>query len=66
MGKINAFGTIRKLPSGRYQARYWHLGKQVSGGTTFPKKADAKAWLAGVETDLRRGGGHDPVRSVRR
>jgi integrase len=60
MGKTNAFGTIRKLPSGRYQARYWHLGKQVSGGTTFPTKADAKAWLAGVETDLRRGAYIEP------
>jgi integrase len=55
VAKTRAFGTIRKLPSGRYQARYWHLGKQASSGATFATKGDARAWLATVETDLRRG-----------
>lgn len=60
MAKTWAFGTIRKLPSGRFQARYWHLGDQVSAGTTFVTKGDARAWLASVETDLRRGEHIDP------
>jgi len=60
MGTTRAFGTIRKLPSNRYQARYWHLGRQVSAGTTFATKADARAWLASVETDLNRGEHFDP------
>jgi integrase len=60
MAKARAFGTIRKLPSGRFQARYWHLGKQVSAGSSFPAKADARAWLASVETDLNRGTYVDP------
>jgi integrase len=60
MTKARAFGTIRKLPSGRFQARYWHLGKQVSSGSSFAAKADARAWLASVETDLSRGTYFDP------
>jgi hypothetical protein len=33
----------------------------VSAGTTFATKADARAWLASVETDLNRGEHLDPV-----
>ncbi len=54
------FGTIRKLASGRYQARYWHLGKQVGADTTFATKAEARAWLARMETDLLAGRHVDP------
>jgi integrase len=43
------------LASGRYQARYSHLGRQVAAETTFATKADARAWLATVETDLVAG-----------
>jgi integrase len=57
MGTTRPFGNIRKLKSGRYQARYWHLGKQVPADTTFATKADARAWLATMETDLL-GGRH--------
>jgi integrase len=56
-----AFGTIRKLASGRYQARYWHLGRQISAGTAFPTKAAARAWLSSVETDMDRGDHIDPA-----
>jgi hypothetical protein len=27
MSRARPFGNIRQLPSGRCQARYWHLGK---------------------------------------
>lgn len=27
MARARSFGNIRKLPSGRYQARYWRLGR---------------------------------------
>ena len=43
-------------PSGRYQARYWHLGDTHVAPFTFGTKADALAWLAGAETDIHRGG----------
>ncbi len=55
------FGTIRKLASGRYQARYWRLGKQVSADTTFASKAEAREWLAQTETDIGRGEHVDPT-----
>ena len=61
MAKTRAFGTIRKLPSDRYQARYWHLGKQISSGATFATKTAARAWLASVETDINRGDHVDPT-----
>lgn len=43
----SGFGSIRKLPSGRYQARYTGpLGATVTAPTTFDAKIDAQAWLA--------------------
>ena len=60
MGTNGQFGSIRKLPSGRFQVRYRHLGRRVAAGTTFRTKADARAFLAGVETDLNRGSFVDP------
>ena len=60
MSSARQFGTISRLPSGRYQARDWQLGEQVSAGTTFPTKTAARAWLSSVETDLRRGDHIDP------
>lgn len=57
MAHSRPFGNIRKLPSGRYQARYWHLGAQVPADITFATKAEARAWLATMETDIL-GGRH--------
>ncbi len=60
------FGLVRKLPSGRWQASYWHtnLGKRVNGSVTFTTKADANAWLAREETTIRSGGASiDPQRA---
>jgi integrase len=54
------FGYVRKRASGRWQATYWHEGTQHAGPHTFPTKADALAWLAGEETDIRRGNWIDP------
>ena len=42
-----SFGTIRQLPSGRYQASYVGLdGDRYKGPHTFDTKAAAEAWLA--------------------
>ena len=60
MSPARQSGTIRRLPSGRYQARYWHLGDQVSAGNTFATKTAARAWLSSVETDLRLADHVDP------
>ncbi len=55
MSAARQFGTIRKLPSGRFQARYSHLGRQVGANTTFATKTAARRWLSSIETDLARG-----------
>lgn len=54
------FGNVRKLPSGRWQASYWHEGRRLTAPDTFPAKADALAWLSNTETDLARGAWIDP------
>lgn len=54
------FGSVRKLPSGRWQARYEHQGKIHSGPHTFLAKADAYAFLSTVEADIHRGSWIDP------
>ena len=60
MARARSFGSIRKLPSGKYQARYWHLGKQIAAEHTFAAKTDARRWLSTVEADIVRGDWVDP------
>ena len=55
------FGSVRRLPSGRWQARYWDAaGNRVGAPTTFATKGDAQRWLSAAETDQSRGEWHDP------
>ena len=54
------FGSIRKLPSSKYQASYWHDGTRHVAPETFLTRADALAYLSAIETDLRRGEWIDP------
>lgn len=49
------FGSIRKLPSGRWQARYRAPdGERRTAPTTFTTKKAASAWLADVQSDIER------------
>jgi integrase len=55
------FGTTRKLPSGRWQARYFDAaGVRHKAPRTFASKTDTLQWLSTVEADLARGDWHDP------
>jgi integrase len=45
MSKRRAFGQVRKLPSGRWQARYRRDGRVVVGPDTFPTNLAARTWL---------------------
>jgi Phage integrase family/Phage integrase, N-terminal SAM-like domain len=54
------FGSIRRLPSGRYQASYWHQGRRHIAQSTFVTKSDANAFLAEVATTIHRGNWVDP------
>jgi integrase len=59
--KTRSFGSIRKLPSGRWQARYRGPdGLLRSAPHTFAYKADANKWLALIEAELLGGEWIDP------
>jgi hypothetical protein len=56
-----AFGSLRRLPSGRWQARYRDLtGRSHTAPQTFATKPEAARFLAQVQTDLARGEWTDP------
>ena len=45
-------GSVRKLPSGKYQARFQGPdGKTRTGPTTFDTYEDADAWIASQQVD---------------
>src|SRR5829696_8313665 len=55
------FGSVRRLPSGRWQVRYRTSGgRQHSAEETFATKTDATRHLAQVETELSRGQWSNP------
>jgi len=50
------FGNIRKLPSGRFQARYTAPdGRKIPAATTFRHRIDAEGWLHERARDLDAG-----------
>src|SRR6266536_953483 len=61
MPKKRRFGRVRKLPSGRYQARYLAPdGTDRPAPHTFASKTDAERWLVGVEAEIVKGTWRDP------
>lgn len=54
-----AFGNTRRLPSGRWQARYRDACGQEQTAM-FATKSEAARWLSGIETDMARGDWSDP------
>ena len=60
MGK-RYFGNVRKLPSGRFQARYtgpdghtYSARRETGGPLTFDTRGDAEAWLALRHSEILR------------
>lgn len=54
-GRRETFGNVRKLPSGRFQARYTGPdGREHKAPTTFETKRDATTWLAMQQADITR------------
>jgi integrase len=61
MPKKRRFGRVRKLPSGRFQARYQDPdGIDRPAPNTFATKTDADRWLTAVEADMNRGTWRSP------
>jgi hypothetical protein len=60
-GRRRRFGAIRRVSSGRYQARYpGPDGVMRPAPITFKTTADADDWLAEKQTEIRRGEWRDP------
>jgi integrase len=55
------FGSVRRLPSGRWQAGYWHEGRRHLAAETFPDKKQAAEWLRNAGADISRGTWVDPA-----
>ena len=56
-GSRARFGNIRKLPSGRFQARFTAPGSaqpSSAAPTTFDTRGDAETWLAMMRADIAR------------
>lgn len=63
--KRRAFGRVRKLPSGRYQARYpGPDGILRAADRTFATVTDADLWLARKRVEIDEGRWLDPVAGV--
>lgn len=61
MGRKRRFGRVRRLPSGRWQARYKGPdGIDRPAPRTFATKAEAERWLALTEAEIVRGDWLDP------
>jgi integrase len=61
MAKRRPFGSVRKLPSGRFQARYRDAQNvRRAAPSTFDTEAAAWDWLVGTEADIIRGTWRDP------
>ncbi|WP_432096317.1 site-specific integrase [Streptomyces sp. bgisy100] len=55
------YGSVRRLPSGRWQARYPDTnGDLRAAPETFETKTDAEVWLSQTEADQSRGDWIDP------
>ena len=68
MSKRRQFGSIRKLPSGRWQARFTSPDRTiVTAPRTFAQKLHAEVWLSDRRKELDRGlwnpGANDVVRT---
>lgn len=55
------WGSVRRLPSGRYQARYRVGGLEHQADATFRTQREADAYLAALRADIERGRWVDPV-----
>ena len=59
-----AFGTVERLPSGRYRARVIGPdGRYVSAPATFPNRTDAARWVDVQHADLVRGTWQAPIKA---
>jgi integrase len=64
MAGARSFGNVRRLPSGRWQVRYFGPdGQRRSAPHTFDTKTAAARWLRLTESEMTRGEWTDPERA---
>lgn len=64
-GRRRRFGSVRKLPSGRFQARYRGPDGQIyNADKTFATQTDADRWLVRREAELLDGWWQNPDEKV--
>ena len=51
-GRRRDFGSIRRLPSGRWQASYWREGERHVASSTFSSRGEASAHLRRVAVEI--------------
>ena len=62
-----SFGTLRELPSGRYQASYvGDDGERYNAPGTFDNKTDGRGWLAAQSVKVHGGDWQAPVVTARK
>ena len=61
--RTSTFGKVRRLPSGRFQASYYHRGERHVAPNTFLSKADARAWLSVSQAQILAGEWREPKAS---
>ena len=55
-----AWGSSRRLASGRWQARYPYQGERLKASQTFSTKKTADSWLRQKRIEIERGDHLDP------
>jgi integrase len=61
MTRRRRFGSVRRLPSGRWQARFvTDDGRMHTAPATYATRRDAERHLVEVEAEMNRGAWHDP------
>jgi len=61
-GSRSSWGSVRKLPSGRWQARYRVEHRWRTAPTTYTTKREAESYLAATRAALEHGSWIDPQR----
>lgn len=59
-------GSIRALPSGRFQARVRYQGRMVAAPETFDTRGDANAWLRQATRQIAAGRWTPPVKEPKK
>ena len=55
MAPVKRFGSVRRLSSGRWQARYTHEARESKAPRTFATQSEAETWLRIKRTELETG-----------